>query len=229
MAEGRVRSPAFAALAGTGAHPAGVLLVDITDGSFTDETDVGVVSISDRRRIKDLEAKTANLERELAEARGKLQPLITHEYGADHCFHTGGFIVLDNLEEIRCKQCGSAINPYIALRKISHREVTFCYTLNGLRKEAAELTAQVKKLKAQRSSIRRRVRDAADTSTPHLLELVRTHDLQAIGIAKVGSQWMAQVLLPGGTRESSLLGSPESALAELVTVLQARTSVKTSG
>lgn len=50
------------------------------------------------------------------------------------------------------------MDPYVVLRKIAHREVNFCYTLNGLRDEKKNLTAEVEKLKAQRSSLKSQIK-----------------------------------------------------------------------
>ena len=64
----------------------------------------------------------------------------------------------DHKQEVNCRGCGEEMDPYVVLRKIAHREVNFCYTLNGLRDEKKALVDEVAKLKAQRSSLRSQVK-----------------------------------------------------------------------
>jgi hypothetical protein len=145
------------------------------------EVDASVVSLDDRRKIRALEAANADLERKLAEARGQLKPQLERTFDADHCMHAGGFWVSDNLEQIRCKICESVINPYEALRKIAHRETNFCYTLNSLRTEVAELTKQRDRLKGQTSRLKTAKRKAEDPPVATIEAFKKEFDLQGIG------------------------------------------------
>lgn len=115
-----------------------------------------VSSLTDRRRIASLEAAKADLERRLAEAMSVAKPAMA--YKRDDCLHFGTPQVSDRTPEVTCGDCGAALDPYEVLRKIAHREVNFCYTLNDLRKEAKQLAEDVKRLKATRARLRRKAK-----------------------------------------------------------------------
>lgn len=137
----------------------------IEDGDHSnDHTDVGVVNIGDRRRIRELEVQAEDLSRRLAEALGRAQPGISKAMPSE-CYHHGSFEVEDHKLEVNCKQCGALMDPYVVLRKIAHREVNFCYTLNGLRDEKVKLTVEVEKLKALRSSLKSQIKRRTRAST----------------------------------------------------------------
>ena len=127
-------------------------MIDPGDHS-NDETDVGVFSLGDRRRIRELEVQVEDLGRRLAETSGQLHPGLTKKL-ANECCHRGRFEVADLLLEVRCIECDALMDPYVVLRKIAHREVNFCYTLNALRLEKETLSKDVERMKAQRSSLR---------------------------------------------------------------------------
>ena len=76
------------------------------------------------------------------------------------CRHYGQAVISDdhNPDSLTCSDCGEEINPYEFIRRIAHREVNFCFTRNALREEANELAAEVKRLKARRSDLRRKER-----------------------------------------------------------------------
>ena len=150
----------------------------------SDETDVGVVSLDDRRKIRDLEAKNADLERKLQQAHARVQPALERETG-EKCYHSGGFLVADEVERITCKQCGEVVNPYEALRKIAHRETNFCYTLNSLRSEAATLTKDIERLKGQKSRLKTAVRKAGDPQFTTIEAFAKHYELTGIGF-----QWI---------------------------------------
>lgn len=126
----------------------------------SESTDVGVVSLADRRRILDLEAQVADLGRQLAEAMQRAKPGIDKKLPTK-CYHHGRFTVADHDQLVECIDCGSAMDPYVVLRKIAHREINFCYTLNALRDERKKIYEEVQKLKAQRSRLRRILRGMA--------------------------------------------------------------------
>lgn len=119
-----------------------------------------VTSLDDRRRIKSLEAQVAGLQQELSDTRARAQP----GAGISHssCGHYGGSVVDDNKQLVACASCGERLDPYVVLRRIAHREVNFCYTLNSLREETARLDAEVRRLKASRSRLKRAAREGAD-------------------------------------------------------------------
>lgn len=183
----------------------------------TEETDVGVVSLSDRRRIKDLESQTADLERKLAAALKGIQPGLETERG--DCLHQGSFIVSDNTLEVTCKRCDAKMDPYDVLRKIAHRETNFCYTLTALRKEREQLAGEVEKLKTARSRIRRRVRKADDIQPAGVADLVRRHKLRAIGIENTGVGYFAVAVR---SKDDRTITEGKDALALLVVKLEAK-------
>lgn len=203
----------------------------------SEETDVGVISISDRRRIKDLEAKAADLEQRLAEALEHVKPVLTRENTAKDsqglsCHHSGGFIVSDNVDEIRCKQCNHVVSPYTVARKLAHREINFCYTLNALRRERKELEAAVQKLKAAKGRLRRRVRGADDVPPAGIADLVRRHKLCSVGIGRVGGGSFVAVAIRdhgAGERRVTTEGrDPEEALALLLSELDTAAAASSS-
>lgn len=197
-----------------------------------DQTDVHVVSLDDRRRIKDLEAKNAILEQQLAEAKGLIKPAIERERG--ECLHHGGYTVSDDDMRVSCKLCGEEVDPYEVLRRIAHREVNFCYTLNSLRKEAEQLRAEVERLKAARSRIRRRVRGSEDVSGTGLAQLMRTHKLYAIQLAggHGGQLGMAIAQKHGDIHREQCLRTDgadlEEAISKLVAELEPRAADSSS-
>lgn len=190
----------------------------------TEETDVGVVSLSDRRRIRDLENQTADLERKLAAALKGIQPGLERERGGD-CLHQGAFIVSDNTLEVTCKRCDAKMDPYDVLRKIAHRETNFCYTLTSLRQEREQLAGEVEKLKTARSRIRRRVRKADDIPPAGVADLVRRHKLRAIGIENTGVGYFAVAVRSKDDRTITEGKDAEEALALLVVELEAKATV----
>lgn len=123
----------------------------------SDSTDVGIVSLGDRRRIRELETQVASLDRQLAAALDRAAPGLTRKL-QNECYHHGRFEVEDHTMAVRCMDCDALMDPYVVLRKIAHREVNFCYQLNGLRDEKKRLTEEVTKLKAQRSSLRSQIK-----------------------------------------------------------------------
>lgn len=110
-------------------------------------------SLGDARRIQSLEAANADLERRLAQANAVVRP--TMETPLPDCRHFGTPQVSQNLPEVTCGDCGKAMDPYVILRAIAHREMNFCHSINDLRKEQRDLLAEVKKLKAARARLRK--------------------------------------------------------------------------
>lgn len=163
----------------------------IEDGGHSNgDTDVEVTSITDRRRIKQLEAQVEVLERRLGTALDRAQPGLEKKLG-EQCHHHGAFEVADHDMSITCKVCGAEMDPYVVLRKIAHREVNFCYTLNALREETSRLTAEIPKLKAKRSTLKREVRRGQDVEVNKLGELMRAHDAKAFVVQWWGGAWHA--------------------------------------
>ncbi len=192
-------------------------------GFSTEQTDVGLISLDDRRKIKDLEAKNADLEKKLAAALNTVQPQLTTVRG--DCLHFGGFTVSDTELEVNCKPCGAKMDPYEVLRMIAHRETNFCYTLNSLRTEAHQLRNEVAKLKAARARMRRTVRSAEDVPPAGIGAIMREHKLYAIHVAgKTGMGFMAIAVIDPlekvQVRADS--GDPEGALTDLVAKLGVR-------
>jgi hypothetical protein len=156
----------------------------------TESTDVApVTSLTDRRKIRDLEAKTADLERKLQEALGRVKPALEHANTAKDadgtCYHSGTFLVSDNEDTVTCKDCGAIISPFVVLRRLSHREVNFCYTLNSLRGERSALEKAVEKLKGQKSRLKTAVRKGSDPPVQQIEAFAREFELLAIGV-----QWI---------------------------------------
>ena len=194
--------------------------------SSNEQTDVHVVSLDDRRKIRDLEAKAADLEQRLAEALGRVRPAMEREHG--QCLHMGAYVVSDDDLEVTCKACGAEVEPYEVLRRIAHREVNFCYTLNSLRTEAEQLRAEVDKLKAARSRIRRRVRRSEDVSPAGIATIMRTYKLSALSVVMGigGTGGMALATLQGDWRQEKQLRADgvdvEDSLSKLVAALEER-------
>lgn len=199
-----------------------------------DHTDVGVVSLDDRRRIKDLEAGKADLERRLAEALGRVQPALNRERG--QCSHHGGYTVSDTDLEVTCNLCDAKVDPYEVLRSIAHREVNFCYTLNSLRDESERLRKEVDKLKAARGRIRRQVRGTEDTPPAGIAAVMRAHKLYAISVAHMPGGGSAMAVATRSVRDELdgrqlRVDGPdiEAALTLLVTSLESEAASKTGG
>jgi hypothetical protein len=117
-------------------------------------SDVEIGSLSDRRRIKALEAQIADLDARLAEAKSVAVPTLAKKLG-NKCLHNTRYTVDEHKPEVTCNGCGSVMDAHFVLRKIAHREVNFCYQLNHLRKETETLTAEVEKLKRARANLKR--------------------------------------------------------------------------
>lgn len=180
----------------------------------TDGADVhGVVSLGDRRRIKDLEREKANLEARVAELLGNVKPAMNRKIG--ECYHSAGFTISDKTPEVTCDQCGALVDPYMVLRKISDREVNFCYTLNSLRKEREVLDGEVRKLRETKARLKRSLRGAADTPPAGIGKMIRDHNLNAFGVQEVGNMWNAVANVKLGARKVEVAKDPETAIAAL--------------
>lgn len=192
----------------------------------TDDADVhGVVSLGDRRRIKDLEREKANLEARVAELLGQVKPAMHRKIG--ECYHSAGFTISDKTPEVTCDQCGAIVDPYMVLRKISDREVNFCYTLNSLRKEREVLDVEVRKLRETKARIKRTLRGATDTPPAGIGKMLRDHELAGISIGQVGSMWNAVAHVKLGAKKQELAKDPESAIAALAERLAEPTKAAT--
>lgn len=188
----------------------------MNDDTFggTDNADVhGVVSLGDRRRIKELEREKAHLEARVAELLGNVKPAMNRKIG--ECYHSAGFTIADKTPEVTCDQCGALVDPYMVLRKISQREVNFCYTLNSLRKESEVLDTEVRKLRETKSRLKRSLRGAADTTTAGVGKLIRDHNLSGIAIGQAGNMWNAVAHVNLGAKKTEVAKDPETALAAL--------------
>lgn len=183
----------------------------------TDATDVGIVNLTDRRKIAALETKVEGLERELADARaGKVTPAITRDLAT--CHHHARFLVAENTPEVKCEACGAIVDPYEVLRRIAMREVNFCYTLSTLRKEATDLRAEVDKLKDKRSYLRTRVRkERGPADWTEIAKAMRAAGADTFAIRAVGSMTAAWFYTGKRIVQSSGPHNvPEDAIAELV-------------
>lgn len=153
------------------------------------EPDVGVVSLDDRRRIRSLEAQVDDLSRKLATALERVKPELTRAAHTE-CYHSGGFEVADQNQEVKCKACGALMDPYVVLRKIAHREVNFCYTLNALREEKTLLEKQVKTLRGTRSRLRAQVSKATpDTPADDVAAAMKKLNADSVLIVNVANEW----------------------------------------
>lgn len=153
-------------------------------------TDIEVVSLNDRRKIAALNAQVADLERKLADALDRATPGLSKKMGGE-CYHHGTFEVADHTMSVTCKLCGAEMDPFTVLRKIAHREVNFCYQLNSLREESSRLAAEIPKLKARRSTLKRDVRRRQDVEVVKLCEIMRAHDAKAFVVQWWGGAWHA--------------------------------------
>lgn len=182
-----------------------------------DPVDVGVVSLTDRRKIKDLEAQLDDMQAKLYAALGRAQPgLTTAGY---ECGHHGTFTVSDQLMEIRCKLCNALVDPYVALRKIAHREVNFCYSLNTLRDEKKLLENETKALKARRARLRAQVSKATpDMPLAKVGEIMRSVNADTFGVQRVGTSYFASMKLRDSKRvmRSELQSTVEVAVDQLI-------------
>lgn len=191
-------------------------------------TDVVVVSLDDRRKIAALQAQVADLERKLGEALDRVTPGLSKKIGIE-CFHHGTFEVADHTMSVSCNLCGAEMDPYTVLRKIAHREVNFCYQLNSLRAESDRLAAEIPKLKARRSTLKRDVRRGQDVEATKLGEIIRAHDVKAFVVQWVGGCWRATFrtkfgVVRGDDPRATIASTPEEATAMAIEALVLRTA-----
>lgn len=190
---------------------------DLISNSASSDTDVGITSLSDRRKIKALEAQVENLSAKLGEALEHVKPGMTKAPRAG-CYHQGSFEVADDMLEVRCQVCNALMDPYTVLRKIAMREVNFCYTLNALRTESERLKAQNAKAKARLSRLRASIRKACpDVATTELAAFIRRVEAKAFVVQQypgVGS-WTASFRFGDGLRGTQGHGTaPEVAMRD---------------
>lgn len=184
----------------------------------TEHTDVHVVSLTDRRKIRALELQVENLTRDLEEARGAVKPVLNRMRG--QCFHSGRFEVADHEPSITCKQCGAVVDPFLVLRKIATRELNFSYQLNALRAEHKELTEAVAKLKGQRTRQRAAVSKATpDVPWADVVAAMKLATAESVLVREITrGQWAAwfytgkAIVVSAGP-----CGTAREAIAELVT------------
>lgn len=154
------------------------------------EADVGiaeVTSLTDRRKIGALEAQVGDLTDKLARALDRAQPGLTKALG-NECYHHGTFQVSDTKLEVTCKLCGALQDPYAVLRKIAHREVNFCYQLNGLRDEAQRLALETKRAKATLARVKSQTSKAVakvDCSVDELDVLMNALDANQFVVSRL--------------------------------------------
>ncbi len=133
------------------------------EGSPTGEVD----EIAWRRELKQLRVRVAQLEAE----RGLRQdPSIKSERGGEHGIRCGmpcHVVVYDEQPRVECQVCGTRLDAIEVLRDYAHHERNFCYSLNHLRKESADLTAKVAKLKALCARLRGQARMVMPERPPH--------------------------------------------------------------
>lgn len=111
-----------------------------------------------RRELKQLRVRVVQLEAE----RGFTQrPSIDGKRLEAHGYQCGrpcGVTVSENTPRVECSACGTKLDPVEVLRDYAHHERNFCYSLEHLRKERAELLAGNAKLKALRLRLRGQAR-----------------------------------------------------------------------
>lgn len=79
---------------------------------------------------------------------------------AHACLHSEYAWQLTDPGRTRCevKACGAKLDPIQVLRDYARHERNFCYSLEHLRKEQRDLSAEIKKLKALRARLRAEAR-----------------------------------------------------------------------
>lgn len=111
-----------------------------------------------RRELKQLRVRVAQLE---AERGIKQEPSIGVKRGEEHgyrCGHPCSVFVCEEQPRIECQVCGTKLDPIEILREYARHERNFCYSLEHLREEKRDLTAEVAKLKDLRSRLRSEAR-----------------------------------------------------------------------
>lgn len=120
-----------------------------------------------RRELKQLRVRVAQLEQE---RKTRLDPSLQVKRGDEHGYRCGSpcpVLVLDEQPRVECAACGTRLDPIEVLRDFAKHERSFCYSLEHLRKERADLAAEIKKLKALRMRLRGEVRLKLPEPTAH--------------------------------------------------------------
>ena len=101
-----------------------------------------------RRELKQLRVRVAQLE---AERGLKQSPSIEVKRGQEHGLRCGmpcHVVVSEEQPLVECAACGTKLDAIEVLRDYALHERNFCYSLEHLRKERRDLTAETAKLKA---------------------------------------------------------------------------------
>lgn len=85
-------------------------------------------------------------------------PLATQEKHGLRCGMHPHVRVSMRTPRVECAVCGTLLDPLDVLREYAKHERNFAHTLEHLRAEKAELTAEVDRLRRQRSSLRSQVK-----------------------------------------------------------------------
>lgn len=188
----------------------------------TDGTDVGLVSLDDRRKIRALEAQVDTLTRQLSEARERVRPALENKRG--ECLHFNGFLVSDNEPVVTCGDCGAVVEPYMVLRKIAHREMSFCYTLNALREETKRLNKEVDSLKGKRARLRGQVSKATpDIPFDDIAAAMKRAGADSLLVRQVSNEWGAWFYLcRSPVVQTPAMRTMKEAVAKLVELADAK-------
>ncbi len=120
-----------------------------------------IVSLNDRKRIRELEAELTKKDETIAVLQGRIKPALERPmFSEEPCRHDGGSYVFDKQPRVTCKLCGCDLDPMTVLRKIAHQEMVFCYAMDHLKRERKELIEEVEKLKRVRNNTKRSIRRA---------------------------------------------------------------------
>lgn len=135
-----------------------------------------------RRELRGLRVRVAQLEAERSAALNPAVRITSGEHGPQ-CGIPCPVLVDERAPEVTCESCGVRLDPIDVLRSFAHSERNFCFQLEHLRKERADLAKEIAKLKAMRLRLRSDVRKAMpqrefpEGTAKFTRDLVSNHEL----------------------------------------------------
>lgn len=123
----------------------------------SDDHDIGRA-----RKTKQLEARIAQLEANLAAVSGVTVPTATIAKPAPNpsCRYHLKVVVSEHANRVECGICGEPLSPIAVLRQFAHEERRFAHTIEALRQERIDLRKEIEALKKQKQGLRNAVRKA---------------------------------------------------------------------
>lgn len=132
--------------------------MDHPEAPSSDESDIGI-----RRQFKAMRTRLQELELLYATRFRHQVPVSISELKTEHGLKCGfhqHVTVSMITPSVQCGACGEELDPLDVLRQFTKEERSFAFTLEHLRKETADLRAEVVALKKQKAALRTAVRKA---------------------------------------------------------------------